>query len=62
MPHEAYVQLVCPECQKTWEENPRELPASEQNYECPNCNATRRTAEFMRTDSDFETLKQFEGA
>ena len=57
MPHEAYVQLVCPECRKAWEETPSGLPAAEDNFSCPNCHATRRTAEFMRTDRDLENLK-----
>ncbi len=57
MPHEAYVQLVCSECRKAWESTPNELPDAEQNFSCPNCHATRRTAEFMRTDRDLENLK-----
>ncbi|MFB6081958.1 MAG: hypothetical protein ABEJ67_03970 [Halanaeroarchaeum sp.] len=60
MPHEAYVQLVCPECTKTWEENPTDLPAPERNYSCPTCHASRRTSEFMRTDRDLETLKSLQ--
>jgi len=27
-------------------------------FHCPNCHATRRTAEFTRTERDLETLKQ----
>lgn len=58
MPHEAFVQLVCPECRKDWEASPSDLPTAEANFSCPNCHATRRTAEFMRTDRDLENLKQ----
>ena len=58
MPHEAYVQLVCPECRKAWEATPSDLPTPEQNYSCPNCHATRRVAEFMRTDRDLQNLKK----
>lgn len=58
MPHEAYVQLSCPECRKAWQTNPTELPAPEANFSCPKCHASRRTAEFMRTDRDLENLKQ----
>lgn len=54
---EAYVQLLCPECAKDWESNPSELPGSREMYHCPNCHATRLTAEFMRTDHDLQTLK-----
>lgn len=58
MPHEAFVQLLCPECNKNWESTPSELPRSDRNFSCPGCHATRRTAEFMRTDRDLATLKE----
>lgn len=57
---EAFVRLQCPECGKDWEENPTNLPNHKKNFDCPSCHATRRLAEFMRTDRDLETLKQFE--
>ncbi|MFB6105719.1 MAG: hypothetical protein ABEJ70_01970 [Halobacteriaceae archaeon] len=60
MPNEAYVQLLCPECTKHWEATPGELPRPQENFSCPNCHATRRLAEFMRTDRDLETLKQLQ--
>lgn len=60
MAHEAFVQLVCPECKKSWEETPSDLPTPEANYECPSCHASRRTAEFLRTNRDLETLKQLQ--
>lgn len=60
MPHEAYVQLFCPECGKAWQNNPSELPASDVNFSCPTCHATRRTSEFMRTERDLETLKRLQ--
>jgi Zn finger protein HypA/HybF involved in hydrogenase expression len=52
------VQLSCPECQKNWESTPSELPTHDENFSCPNCHATRRTAVFMRTDRDLENLKR----
>lgn len=58
MPTETYVRLLCPECTKDWERSPDELPAHDENFSCPNCHATRRTAEFMRTDHDLENLKR----
>ncbi|MFB6267977.1 MAG: hypothetical protein ABEI31_09985 [Halodesulfurarchaeum sp.] len=58
MPHEAYVQLYCSECGKAWEDNPSDLPEADSNFHCPNCHATRRMAEFMRTDRDLEMLKR----
>lgn len=55
---EAFVQLLCPECTKSWEANPTELPQVRETYRCPDCNHTRQTAEFMRTERDLETLKR----
>jgi predicted RNA-binding Zn-ribbon protein involved in translation (DUF1610 family) len=57
---EAFVRLLCPECKKDWEKTPADLPGLRSNFSCPNCHATRRLAEFMRTDRDLETVKQFE--
>jgi len=54
---EAFVQLLCPECAKAWESTPGDLPGSRENFHCPSCHATRRTAEFMRTGRDLETLR-----
>jgi len=56
---ETYVRLLCPECGKAWEASPGELPGPAESFDCPGCRATRRTAEFTRTDHDLETLKQF---
>jgi tRNA(Ile2) C34 agmatinyltransferase TiaS len=57
---ETFVRLLCPECGKDWESTPSKLPASRNNFSCPACHATRRLAEFMRTERDLETLRQFE--
>ncbi len=57
---EAFVQLLCPECSKDWQENPIDLPELRRNFSCPSCHATRRLAEFMRTDRDLEAVKQFQ--
>jgi len=57
---EAFVRLHCPECSKEWESNPSDLPASDENHSCPDCHATRRLAQFMRTDRDLEVVQQFE--
>ncbi|ESP87212.1 DUF7836 family putative zinc-binding protein [Candidatus Halobonum tyrrellensis] len=56
---EAFVRLLCPECSKDWQENPTDLRGPRQNFSCPSCHATRRLAEFMRTERDLDTLKQF---
>jgi ssDNA-binding Zn-finger/Zn-ribbon topoisomerase 1 len=60
MAHEAFVQLSCPECSKTWESTPSELPAHDENFSCPECHATRRMALFTRTDRDLENLKRLQ--
>ncbi|RJT06456.1 MULTISPECIES: hypothetical protein [Halococcus] len=57
---EAAVQLLCPECAKHWRSAPRDLPASDAVFHCPNCHASYRLTEFMRTDRDLTTLRQFE--
>jgi hypothetical protein len=56
---EAFVRLLCPECGKGWEASPTELPDPKQNFSCSACGTTRRLAEFMRTERDLETVKQF---
>ncbi|WP_435129534.1 hypothetical protein [Halobaculum sp. D14] len=57
---DAFVRLVCPECSKDWEENPTELPEHRDEFTCPSCGEERRMAEFMRTERDLDTLKQFQ--
>lgn len=54
---EAYVQLLCPECTKDWQTSPSSLPDPKEMLHCPNCHATRLTAEFMRTERDLQTLE-----
>ncbi len=54
---ETTVQLLCPECGKRWQQPPSALPPSKATFHCPNCHASRPTAEFMRTDRDLRTLK-----
>jgi len=60
--NEAFVQLVCPDCRKDWEAKPMDLPAPDAVFACPDCEAERPVAEFMRTDRDLEVLKEFEAA
>jgi predicted RNA-binding Zn-ribbon protein involved in translation (DUF1610 family) len=57
---EAFVRLLCPECGKEWESTPTDLPETRRNFSCPNCHATRRLTEFMRTERDLEIVRQFE--
>ncbi|MFC5277707.1 hypothetical protein ACFPM1_02820 [Halorubrum rubrum] len=57
---EAFVRLVCPECAKEWQENPAGLPGLRTNFSCSSCHATRRLTEFMLTERDLETVRQFQ--
>lgn len=57
---EAFVRLVCPECEKDWEANPSDLPGVRENFSCRSCHATRRLTEFMRTERDLEIVEQFQ--
>jgi len=59
---EAFVRLLCPECRKDWQKSPTDAPDVRSNFSCPNCHATRRFAEFLRTERDLETVKQFQEA
>jgi len=56
---ETYVRLLCPDCRKEWEASPDALPEPKSEYSCPDCETSRRLAEFMRTEHDLQTLKQF---
>ena len=53
---ETYVRLLCPECGKNWESNPDDLPSHDDQFHCPNCHATRRTAELKSTLLPLEEL------
>ena len=55
---ETYVRLLCPECNKEWQSSPVDLPDSTRTFHCPNCNESRPTSEFMRTEDDLKTLKK----
>lgn len=57
---EAYIQLLCPACNKNWERTPRDLPAHDEQFECPDCGERRPTAEFTRTARDLETLRELQ--
>ncbi|MFB6300517.1 MAG: hypothetical protein ABEH65_09675 [Halobacteriales archaeon] len=55
---EAFVQLLCPNCEKAWESTPSELPAHSEDFTCPSCHTTRWMAEFTKTERDLEILKR----
>lgn len=54
---EAYVRLLCPECEKDWESTSTDLPRHDTTFHCPNCHASYRLAAFTRTENDLQTLK-----
>jgi ssDNA-binding Zn-finger/Zn-ribbon topoisomerase 1 len=56
---ETYVRLLCPECGKTWQKSPSELPDPARTFHCPGCHASRRLSEFARTERDLQTLQNF---
>jgi predicted RNA-binding Zn-ribbon protein involved in translation (DUF1610 family) len=56
---ETYVRLVCPECEKRWQDSPGELPAPETRFACPGCGTGRRLSEFARTEHDLRTMQEF---
>ncbi|WP_276271832.1 hypothetical protein [Haloarcula litorea] len=56
---EAWIELQCPDCGETWEEQPSELPAPDSSFDCAECGSTHRLAEFMKTSRDLEVLEQF---
>ena len=58
---EAWIQLHCPDCEKWWEANPADLPATENAYTCEDCETTRRISEFTKTLRDFEILAECHG-
>ncbi|WP_193222406.1 DUF7836 family putative zinc-binding protein [Halosegnis rubeus] len=54
---ETYVRLLCPDCEKSWEESPNDLPEPSETFYCPDCNAENRLSEFARTERDLETMQ-----
>lgn len=56
---EAWIQLQCPACEETWEENPAKLPSPDSDFTCNHCGSTRSMAEFARAARDLEILRDF---
>lgn len=57
--NEAFVELLCPDCEKYWEASPTDLPAPDATFECPDCGARHPTSEFMRNARGLEVLREF---
>lgn len=55
---EAFVELVCPACEKNWEKSPTELPEPKESFACPDCGERRPLSEFTRSDRDLEILRE----
>lgn len=58
---EAWIRLLCPGCGESWEANPTDLHGPREGMDCNHCDVHRPTAEFARTDRDYEILRQFHG-
>ena len=58
---EAWIQLRCPSCDRSWEASPTSLPDPDVSYECDGCGEARTTAQFMQAKRDLEILQQFAG-
>lgn len=56
---EAWIELQCPACQRSWEASPTDLPAPDERFTCASCGEVRTTAQFMKDQRDLEILKQF---
>lgn len=57
--NEAFIELLCPDCEKHWESSPTTLPAPDADFQCPDCAARHRTAEFMKNTRSLEVLREF---
>lgn len=57
---EAWLQLLCPDCEKHWEATASDLPSPETSFACDDCGAERPLSEFMKTARDLELLRQLQ--
>ena len=55
---EAFVELLCPACEKHWEASPSALPAPSEPFDCPDCGERRPLSEFARTDRDLDIVRE----
>ncbi|WP_435358903.1 hypothetical protein [Haloarchaeobius sp. DFWS5] len=62
MAPEAFVALVCPDCDHGWEAKPHKLPDPKSEYECTACSNRRRLSEYLKTQRDLEVVEQFHTA
>jgi hypothetical protein len=60
--NEAWIQLRCPNCEDTWEENPTDLPAPGEAFTHNACGTSRPVGEFARSTRDFEILEDLHSA
>lgn len=57
---EAFVELLCPNCEKHWEETPTDLPGPGRAFTCPDCGEERALSEFARTSRDLDVMRETE--
>lgn len=58
---EAWVQLNCLACENRWSDNPANLPAPGEQYQCPSCGEYANVSEFLLTKQDLETVRGLQG-
>ena len=59
---EAWITLLCPDCETEWDGDPAELPAPGNEYRCEHCGATRPVVEFVKTQEGLEIHRTFHGS
>lgn len=56
----AWIHLECPGCQEVWESTLDAVPALGGTFECPYCQVSNPTREFVRTQEGLETLAEYQ--
>ena len=54
-----WVTIRCPACSRTWEADPTELPAPDEDFQCTSCDSRDSTGAFMETERGLSILKTF---
>lgn len=51
---ESWVNLSCPRCSKSWSSAVGDLPGSDSDFTCPDCETVASITEFLQTGRDLE--------